>query len=189
MYKSINSLLIENLHLPCCCMFTQGLLRTFWNSPALCISVTIMGIDLTSVYSRMKELTLTKIFISGQELVTFCSKGLVIESYLNTNSLVTLTLNLAIFWLGIEGYVHSRSLTLRLARAKYWGHSAQLFTYDDFTKLIVELSDPSFHLQWISLWDVLPKAAGCAEALLYWWKSALTGLVFLLLRSNQWVVS
>ena len=26
----------------------------------------------------------------------------------------------AIFWLGVEGYVHSRSLTLRLARAKSW---------------------------------------------------------------------
>ena len=105
MYKSINSLLIENLHLPCCCMFTQGLLRTFWNSPALCISVTIMGIDLTSVYSRMKELTLTKIFILGQEYVTFCSKGPVIESDLNTNSLVTLRLNFYIVQSRLAGVI------------------------------------------------------------------------------------
>ena len=55
-----------------------------------------MGIDLTSVYSRMKELTLTKIFILGQEYVTFCSKGPVIESDLNTSSLEPIVENIVI---------------------------------------------------------------------------------------------
>ena len=93
------------------------------------------------------------------------------------------------FKLGVQHYVHSRSLTLRLARVKYWGHSTQLFAYDELTKLTGEFSDLSLYPNWISLRDVLPEAAGRAEASPHWWKSALTGLVQFLLWINQWVVS
>ena len=72
------------------------------------------------------------------------------------------------FRLGVLHYVHSRSLTLRLARVKYWGHSTQLFAYDELTKLTGEFSDLSLYPNWISLRDVLPEAAGRAEASPHW---------------------
>ena len=51
------------------------------------------------------------------------------------------------FRLGVQHYVHSRSLTLRLARVKYWGQSTQLFAYDELTKLTGEFSDLSLYTQ------------------------------------------
>ena len=60
------------------------------------------------------------------------------------------------------------SLTLGLVRVKYWGHSTQLFAYDELTKLTGEFSDLSLYPNWISLRDVLPEAAGRAEASPHW---------------------
>ena len=56
------------------------------------------------------------------------------------------------------------SLTLRLARVKYWGYSTQTVILIVLTKLTRKLSDLSINLQWTSLQAVLPEAAGSAEA-------------------------
>ena len=74
------------------------------------------------------------------------------------------------------------SLTLRLARVKYWGYSTQRVFLIVLTKLTSKLLDLSINLQWTPLQAVLPEVL---KPRLNWCQDALTGLAYFLFCVNQ----